>query len=830
MNKTFAALCVLSSLSVFAGQPELVGFSCVQDQDRSTVSTSFTLAGDAILTVDVKTNGVSIGWRNFRTAMTGAALNRVNPAGEYTLVWDPSNSWIQPRTIFPGGVVSVEVMAWSPDNPPDWMDVDLTSVSNVAYYVTSDELPYAVSDDVYKTTHLLMRRIHAANRVWLMGSPASESGRATKNAIETQHPVALSADYYIGVYEFTQGQYKNLGFAVPDGQSAIGDRHPLAMVTYTDFHGWWNYWWPENGHSVASGTVLDALRKRSGVQFDLPTEAQWEYVCRAGTTTAYCDGTANSTTVGDYAVYKANAPTDGNGGQTCAEVGTKNANGFGIFDMIGNVSEFCREQLSADLGADYACDPKGVVISKNAGVVMFANRGANYSKAVSSWDDGLGGNVAWLRPAARGDRYVSPSTKAATLGARLVAPASRDWPTVSVAAGTVSQDSSRRVAITYELEEDSIVTLELYEDGERVSDEALRGVCGDVNRVVINGTRCIYWQPDASWEGKTIESGHLSFRIRQWPTNDPPAYMAIDLRSPSVTNIQFYASAEAMPEPITNDIWKTDYLVMRRIPAKDVTWWMGIPTNAVGQSVEGVASDLKNSKRHRVKLSQDYYISVFELTRRQTRVFANAASSDANASEWTLPYRGARNGLRNNDGNTYGWPVAGHTVNSNGALQKFRDRFGLQFDLPTEAQWEYACRAGTDDAYHGAASQNEVAWTPGNASVIHPVGELKPNGWGLYDMLGNLCEVCLEGLDAKYGLTDEQLASNTPVTDPYGPVAVSDNDVLRGGSYSLDVTKARSGDRTTQTHKSSTWGDPGYRLVCPLPGETFADPVLPAAD
>ena len=264
-----------------------------------------------------------------------------------------------------------------------------------------------------------------------------------------------------------------------------------------------------------------------------------------------------------------------------------------------------------------------------------------------SWNDALGGNVAWLRPAARGDRYVTPKTKAATLGARLVAPASRDWPTVSVAAGTVSQDSSRRVAITYELEEDSIVTLELYEDGERVSDEALRGVCGDVNRVVINGTRCIYWQPDASWEGKSIESGHLSFRIRQWPTNDPPAYMAIDLRSPSVTNIQFYASAEAMPEPITNYLWKTDYLVMRRIPAKDVTWWMGIPTNAVGQSVEGGSGDLTNSKRHRVKLSQDYYISVFELTRRQTRVFGNDASSDANAFEWTLPYLGRRSGLRN---------------------------------------------------------------------------------------------------------------------------------------------------------------------------------------
>lgn len=832
MKKTLTALSLLVTLTGLAAKPELVGFTSLQNPHEAIVRTSFTLAGDAILTVDVKTNGVSIGWRNFRPAMTGATLNRVNPAGAYTLLWNPETSWDQPVQSFPAGVVSVEVTAWSPDNPPDYMDIDLTASSNVTYYVSEEDLPYAVTDDLYKTTHLLMKRMHAANKVWLMGSPSTESGRSKGTVYETQHPVCLSHDYYIGVYELTQGQYEQFGLTVPDGQSAVGPKYPVAKITHSDLRGWWNYWWPRQGYTVDKSKALYKMRTKTGVTFDLPTEEQWEYACRGGSTTAYISGESTQASLKTYAVYSGNAPTNAAGTRTCAEVGTLAPNGFGLYDMIGNVSEFCREQQASNLGAAYACDSQARVISTDAGNCHLSNRGSNYDQGWSNWNDTFKETVQWHRVAFRGQYYsTGPSNADAKRGVRLVAPVSRDWPTVSVAMGTVAQDSSRRVAITYALEEEAIVTLELYKDGERVSDEALRAVCGDVNRVVAtNGTKCIYWQPDASWEGETVESGHLAFKIRTWATNDPPAYMALDLRSSNVTNISYYASAEAMPEPITNDLWKTDYLVMRRIPAKDVTWWMGIATNSTGKSVEDVGYDPTRSPRHRVKLSQDYYMSVFELTCRQARVFETTSSAASNKDNWTKAFAGKWNSLRWNGGSGYAWPTHGHAVSTQSNIYKFRTRFGLQFDLPTEAQWEYACRAGTDGRYHGFSSLRDCAWFGDSASGVHPVGLKKPNAWGLYDMLGNVQEYCLEGLTAGYGLTNEQLASETPVVDPYGSATSTNNKIMRGGAYSASDYECRSGDRHVDNHVDAAWASSGFRLVCALPYETFAEPVLPAAE
>ena len=93
-------------------------------------------------------------------------------------------------------------------------------------------------------------------------------------------------------------------------------------------------------------------------------------------------------------------------------------------------------------------------------------------------------------------------------------------------------------------------------------------------------------------------------------------------------------------------------------------------------------------------------------------------------------------------------------------------------------------------------------------------------------MLGNAFEYCLDGNSGTYGLTNEQLASIT--VDPYGTYPLADNNkIMRGGSCTKAGYECRSGDRSVSNNWDSNWGTTGFRLVCPLPGETFAEPVLP---
>lgn len=134
-----------------------------------------------------------------------------------------------------------------------------------------------------------------------MGSPESEVGREKANndiGTETQVNVRFSRDYYVSVFELTQAQYRHITRLSPStytGEDA--DMHPVKTVSYNNLRGngtgpsGENVNWPTNSnpHEVASGSSLFALRAAMGnaYEFDLPTCAEWEYACRAGTVTAF---------------------------------------------------------------------------------------------------------------------------------------------------------------------------------------------------------------------------------------------------------------------------------------------------------------------------------------------------------------------------------------------------------------------------------------------------------------------------------------------------------------------------------------------------------------
>ena len=135
---------------------------------------------------------------------------------------------------------------------------------------------------------------------------------------------------------------------------------------------------------------------------------------------------------------------------------------------------------------------------------------------------------------------------------------------------------------------------------------------------------------------------------------------------------------------------------------------------------------------------------------------------------------------------------------------------GGGFSLPTEAQWEYACRAGSTGAFcfgDDESRMGEYAWCDENSGdTPHPVGEKKPNAWGLYDMHGNVWEWCQDWY-GKY-LSDVQ-------TDPTGAVSGSLR-VKRGGSWYFSASCCRSAFRSNSPPVSQDYLN-GFRLVGNLP-------------
>jgi formylglycine-generating enzyme required for sulfatase activity len=161
---------------------------------------------------------------------------------------------------------------------------------------------------------------------------------------------------------------------------------------------------------------------------------------------------------------------------------------------------------------------------------------------------------------------------------------------------------------------------------------------------------------------------------------------------------------------------------------------------------------------------------------------------------------------------------------------------GVFYRLPTEAEWEYACRAGSTTSYYFGNDEKQLdnyAWYEKNSNgKFQKVGMKLPNAWGLYDMLGNVCEWTLDHYDAK---RMEHLADNT--TDPIAePNASKYPKVLKGGGFADEAGQLRSATRyksdalwnkrDPQIPKSKWWltdaSAIGFRIVCPLEQPTPA--------
>ena len=297
-------------------------------------------------------------------------------AGKHQIVWDLDT---QEVSIQSTNVTFTVAYEW-----PLYCVVDLSAGANASSYPVTylHEPPSGgFNTDAYKTTKLVLRKIPAG--AFTMGSPSGESGR---DSDESQHKVTLTKPFYIGLFEVTQKQWQLVTGSNPSSFS--GDKRPVERVSWNTIRG--NTNWPASS-AVSASSYMGRLRARTGLEFDLPTEAQWEYACRAGTTTAYSYGASAN---GDYMWY------DSNSSRQTHDVGTKKPNPWGLYDMHGNVWEWCLDWYTSNLGTAAVTDPKGA--SSGSGRVL---RGGGWSSS-----------AAYCRSAYRGD---SPSHAYDYLGFRL---------------------------------------------------------------------------------------------------------------------------------------------------------------------------------------------------------------------------------------------------------------------------------------------------------------------------------------------------------------------------------------------------------------------------
>ena len=388
-NRTLPGiLAAVTSAALSAAVPSVTNVSMTQADDR-LVTVTYTLSDTpAVVTVDVQTNATANaasddpGWKSIGGEAIWNAIGdvwkRVEP-GSRTITWHPDHAW--PGHEIVGERSRAVVTAWALENTPDYMVVDLIAPNVVRYYPAVDFLPKKSLDQAgaavtnnpdYKMTKLLMRKILAKGVTCRLGSSDNETQRVS--AREALHTASFTNNYYIGVFEVTQGQWTNTminSYATPKFTTAR-EMRPMEGVCYNEIRisgyrydddGLARYSWPSNPAPVS---FLGRLRAKTGLDFDLPSEAQWEFAARAGHGSGFWnDGTkvlnsnsdanlkrlarfnGNPSVVGSSSSVAGTVPPS----EGTAIVGSYAPSTWGLYDMHGNVYEYCLDWYLEDMSS-----------------------------------------------------------------------------------------------------------------------------------------------------------------------------------------------------------------------------------------------------------------------------------------------------------------------------------------------------------------------------------------------------------------------------------------------------------------------------------------------
>jgi formylglycine-generating enzyme required for sulfatase activity len=574
-----------------------------------------------------------------------------------------------------------------------------------------------------------------------------------------QHQVRITKPFYLGMYPVTQAEYQKVmdvnpsaftakqirasAFQRPLPEGEIKHRRSYATkVAGIDTRR-------NPVEDVSYDDAMEFCRKLSEMPaeqaarrvYRLPTEAEWEYACRAGTTTCwYCGDDEVGVVDAAWSMKNADGMTH--------PVGKKRPNAWGLFDMCGNVSQWCADWFAAEYykqspPSDPAGPPDGAGRVHRGGSWNFPSP---YCRSAYRPSDG-------------------PASRTHDIGFRVVADVAVDAAGLPATVASLKADSAESPRSP-------------------IHNSSPLPPAGDDHSVVPAGVRAVL----------------------------PPAAVAPFEAAAAKQHQQAWAKHLGLPADETNSLGMPLLLIppgefdMGSTP-DDVNWAMaeGKRNNAKNWYFERVPDELP---RHRVKITRPFYLGMYTVTQAEYQKVmgvnpsgCTAQPMDASAFQPPLPEveikcrQAYAKLVAGKDTSRY--PV--ETVNWNEAMEFCHRLSALPaeqaarrvYRLPTEAEWEYACRAGTATRWYcgdDEASLLDAAWfARNNDGMTHPVGEKQPNAWGLCDMHGNVWQWCVDLFKTDY-------YKESPSNDPIGP-AKGVVHTLRGGAAFERASMCRSAFR-----------------------------------
>jgi len=295
----------------------------------------------------------------------------------------------------------------------------------------------------------------------------------------------------------------------------------------------------------------------------------------------------------------------------------------------------------------------------------------------------------------------------------------------------------------------------------------------------------------ADLKGADLKGTVLTNVAWDYETTWPEGFDPLEHGAPMPIELAHLAAQQQYPDPegtITNS------LGMKFVPISSGTFLMGTP------------GDEGEEFPHQVRITKPFCLGMHQVTQAQYEKVVGENPSLSKAPDLPVEH--------------LSWKAAARFCELLSALPD-EQQAGRRYRLPTEAEWEYACRAGTSTAFHTGDSLKShqahfAATKRSTAKHTMPVGSFPPNAWGLYNMHGNVWEWTNDWFSADY-------FRHSPVDDPQGP-ATGTHHTLRGGSASMKSLECRSafrgessavdGPETEAQQRIAFYGDFGMRVVC----------------
>ena len=283
----------------------------------------------------------------------GSSVGASASAGTHKVTWTLPSGLKSANCTMTAAVYPADVPSGN-----DYMiiDLDTGAISYEGLFATQDESNSRYNTALYKTSKLALRKVPAGT--YTTGDddhfPSTLTGQEQYDR-NSSKSWATDRDYYIGVFPVTQRQYSNVCGANPSSKKAaisgnIADHRPVETVSWfrlrvsaTDDQVYYAPTSPVPAVTSNTGTFLQRLNFKTGKYFDLPTELMWEIAARANTTTYYYWGNTTNSIL-DYVSCSEN----NGGGTSTMEVGTRIPNGWGLYDLLGNVYQICLDDRTSD--------------------------------------------------------------------------------------------------------------------------------------------------------------------------------------------------------------------------------------------------------------------------------------------------------------------------------------------------------------------------------------------------------------------------------------------------------------------------------------------------